>query len=70
MVKRSFTLKIDGKEYQVEIPRPGVIAVNGNVFDVEITANGVSVDGKEFNASLSEDFAVVGGRLYETEWQV
>jgi hypothetical protein len=70
MVKKSFALTIDGKTYQVEVLRPGVISVDGNVFNVEIEDNGVRVDDASFVASLSDDFAIVGGKLYETEWQV
>jgi hypothetical protein len=70
MVSKSFTLTIDGKSYQVEVVRPGVIAVDGNIFNVEKTPNGVTVDGEPMVGSMSEGFAVVGGKLYETEWQV
>ena len=68
MVKRSLKLAIDGKTYQVEILKPGTISVDGNVFQVELTENGVAVDGETLAASLAEDFAIVGGKLYETEW--
>jgi hypothetical protein len=66
MVK-SFALTIDGKSYRAEILRPGVISVDGNVFHVEKTDRGVQVDGTPMVGSLSEGFAVVGGRLYETD---
>lgn len=70
MVSKSFSLTIDGRTYQVDVVRPGVIAVDGNVFSIERTESGVSVDGEAFTGSLSEGFAVIGGRLYETEWQL
>jgi hypothetical protein len=69
MVK-SFALTIDGQTYQVETLRPGVISVDGNVFHVERTARGVIVDGDPMVGSMSEGFAVVGGKLYETDWQL
>jgi hypothetical protein len=69
MVKKSFTLTVDGKTYQVQVLRPGVIAVDGNVFNVETDENGVRVNDESFVASLSEGFAIVGGKLYETEWE-
>ena len=69
MVK-SFALTIDGQTYQVGILRPGVISVDGNVFHVERTARGVTVDGSPMVGSMSEGFAVVGGKLYETEWRL
>jgi hypothetical protein len=68
MVK-SFVLTIDGKTYQVEILRPGVIAVDGSVFHVGKTDRGVTVDGTPMVGSMSEGFAVVAGKLYETQWQ-
>ena len=70
MVKKSFSLTIDGRTYQVEVLRPGVISVDGQVHNVEVSDEGVSVDDELIVASLSEDFAVVGGKLYETEWKV
>ena len=70
MVSKSFALTIDGKTYQVEVVRPGVISVDGNVFNIERTDNGVTVDGEALVARMSEGFAIVGGKLYETEWQV
>ena len=39
--KTSFALTIDGKTYQVEVLRPGMISIDGNVFTVEMTENGV-----------------------------
>ena len=69
MVK-PFALTIDGQTYQVEILRPGVISVDGNVYHVERTARGVTVDGNPMVGSMSEGFAVVGGKLYETEWRL
>jgi hypothetical protein len=69
MVK-SFVLKVEGTTYQAEILRPGVISVDGNVFHVEKTAKGVNVDGTPMAGSLSTGFAVVGGKLYETEWEL
>jgi hypothetical protein len=70
MVKKSFALTVEGKTYQVDVVRPGVIAVDGHVFNVEMTANGVAVDGNKLVASLSKDFSIVGGVLYDTEWKV
>ena len=70
MVKKSFELIVDGKTYQVEELRPGVISVDGNVFNVAVTDKGVTVDGEPLVGSLSEGFAIVGGKLYETEWDV
>jgi hypothetical protein len=69
MVK-SFVLTIDGRTYRVEILRPGVISVDGNVFHVEKTERGVDVDGTPMVGSLSEGFAVIGGKLYETDWEL
>jgi hypothetical protein len=69
MVK-SFTLNIDGRTYQVEAIRPGVLAIDGAVVQVEISENGVQVDGEPMVAALSEEFAIVGGKLYETDWKV
>jgi hypothetical protein len=66
--KTSFALTIDDKTYQVQVLRPGTISVNGNVFTVEKTENGVKVDGDAFVGSLSEGFAIIGGKLYETDW--
>jgi hypothetical protein len=70
MVSKSLSLTIDGKTYQVEVIRPGVIAVDGNVFNVEVDGKRVRVDDQELTASLSDDVAVVSGNLYETEWKV
>jgi hypothetical protein len=70
VVSKSLALTIDGKTYEVEVLRPGVIAVDGNVYNVEKTPKGVTVDGEAMVGSMSEGFAVVGGKLYETEWQV
>jgi hypothetical protein len=70
MVSKSFALTVDNRTYQVEVVRPGVISVDGHVFNIERTANGVSVDGEALVARMSEGFAIVGGKLYETEWQV
>ena len=67
---KAFELTIDGKMYQVQVLRPGVISVDGNVFNVEMTPNGVKVDGEPFVASMCTDFGIVGGKLYETEWKV
>ena len=67
---KAFELAIDGKTYQVQILRPGVISVDGNVFNVEITPNGVKVDDESFVASIGTDFGIVGGKLYETEWKL
>lgn len=68
MVK-SFTLNIDGRTYQVEAIRPGVLAIDGHVVQVEIGPQGVEVDGQPMVATLSEGFAIVGGKLYETDWR-
>ena len=65
-----FELTIDGKRYQVQIVRPGMIAVDGNVFNVEMTSDGVKVDNELFVASVGTDLSTVGGRLYKTEWKV
>jgi hypothetical protein len=65
---KAFELAIDGKTYHVQVLRPGVISVDGNVFNVEITPNGVKVDDESFVASMCTDFGIVSGKLYETEW--
>jgi hypothetical protein len=70
MVSKSFELIIDGKTYRVEALRPGVISVDGNVFNVQVGKSGVTVNDRSLAASLSEGFAIVGGKLYETEWKV
>ena len=67
--KTSFALTIDGKTYQVQVLRPGTISVDGNVFNVEKTDNGVRVNDEGYVGSLSEGFAIIGGKLYETEWE-
>ena len=69
MVDKALALTIDGKTYQVQVLRPGVISVDGNVFNVEMDEKGVRVNDEPFVASLSEGFAIVGGKLYETEWE-
>ena len=69
MVKKSLSLNVDGRTYQVEVLRPGVLSVDGQVVNVEVTDKGVTVDGEALAASLSEGFAIVGGKLYETEWE-
>ena len=69
MVSKSFTLDIDGKTYQVDVPGPGMISIDGNVFQIEMVGNGVKVDDEAMIASLSEGFAIVGGKLYEVEWK-
>jgi len=69
MVNKSFELVVDGKSYSVEVVRPGVISVDGNVYNVETTDKGVTVDGESYAGSLSDGFAIVGGKLYETEWK-
>ena len=68
MVK-SFTLDVDGKTYQVEAIRPGVLAIDGNVVQVEITEKGARIDDEAIAATLSEGFAIVSGKLYEIDWQ-
>ena len=70
MVKKSLSLTIEDKTYQVEVLRAGAIAVDGNVYEIEMEPNGVRVNGDLLVASLSEGFAIVGGKLYETEWQI
>jgi hypothetical protein len=67
---KAFELTIDGKTYEVQVLRPGVISVDGNVFNVELTSNGVKVDDESFVASMCTDFGIVGGKLYEAEWKV
>ena len=69
MVNKSLTLTIDDRTYQVEVLRPGVLSIDGQVVNVEITEKGVVVEGEPLVASLSEGFAIVGGKLYETAWQ-
>ena len=69
-MKKSFELTIDGKTFQVEALRPGVISIDGNVVNVQVGEKGVTVNEESLAASLSEGFAVVGGKLYEVEWQV
>jgi hypothetical protein len=70
-----FDLTIDGRTYRVEVlrrpdgQRPGVISVDGNVYNVERTEDGVKVDDESFVASLCADFGIVNGKLYETEWK-
>ena len=70
MVKRAFKLTIDGKTYQVSVLHPGTISIDGNIFAVEMGERGVRVNGEPLTASLSEGFAIVGSKLYETEWEV
>ena len=70
MVKKSFALVVDGKTYQVKVLRAGVISVDGQVYDVAVNDDGVQVNGDVLAASLSEGFAIVSGKLYETEWSV
>ena len=67
--KTSFALTIDDKTYQVQVLRPGTISIDGNVYTVEKTKNGVKVGDETFVGSLSDGFAIVGGKLYETEWE-
>lgn len=69
MINKSFALTVDGKTYQVDVPGPGMISVDGNVFQIEMDAKGVKVNGETVVASLSEGFAIVGGKLYETGWK-
>ena len=66
--KTAFALTIDHKTYQVQVLRPGTISVDGNIYTVEKTENGVQVGDETFVGSLSEGFAIIGGKLYETEW--
>jgi hypothetical protein len=68
MVKKAFELTIDGKTYQVQVLRPGTISVDGNVYSVEVSEDGVRINDEKVVASLSEEFAIVGGKLYETAW--
>ena len=67
--KRSFALTIDDKTYQVQVLRPGMISIDGHIYTVEKTENGVKVGDETFVGSLSEGFAIIGGKLYETEWK-
>ena len=67
--KTSFALTIDDKTYQVQVLRPGTISIDGSVYTVEKTDNGVKVNDESFVGSLSEGFAIIGGKLYETEWE-
>ena len=67
--KTSFALTVDDKTYQVQVVRPGTISIDGNVYTVEKTENGVKVGDETFVGSLSDDFAIIGGKLYETEWE-
>ena len=70
MVNRSLKLTIEDKTYQVEVIKPGTISVDGNLFQIEVDETGVKVNGDAMTASLSEGFAIVGGKLYDTEWIV
>lgn len=70
MVSKSFTLAIDGRTYQVQVVRSGVISIDGEIYNVEGDEKGVRINGELLTASLSGDFAVVGGKLYETEWRI
>lgn len=70
MVSKSFSLTIEGKTYQVAVLQPGVISIDGKVIPVEANGKRVNVNGTSVVASLSEDFAVVGGKLYDITWQV
>ena len=70
MVKKSFELTVNGKTYQVEALRPGVLSIDGNVVNVTAGEQGVTVNDESLAASLSEGFAIVGGKLYQTDWQV
>ena len=67
--KTSFALTIDDKTYQVQVLRPGTISIDGHVYTVEKTENGVKVGDEAFVGSLSHGFAIIGGKLYETEWE-
>ena len=67
--KTSFALTIDDKTYQVQVLRPGTISIDGNVYTVQKTENGVQVGDETFVGSLSDGFAIIGGKLYETEWK-
>ena len=69
MVNRSFALTVDGKTYRVEVLHSGMISVDGIVFNVEMTEDGVRINDEAEVASLCEGFAIVGGKLYETEWE-
>lgn len=69
MVNKSFELVVDGKSYSVEVVRPGVISIDGQVYNVEATDKGVTVEGENYVGSLSDGFAIVAGKLYETEWK-
>jgi hypothetical protein len=67
--KTSFALTIDDKTYQVQVLRPGTISIDGTVYTVQKTENGVQVGDETFVGSLSDGFAIIGGKLYETEWE-
>lgn len=67
---KSFKLTVDGKAYQVDIPGPGMISVDGNVFKIAIDPKGIQVNDKLLVSSLSQDFAIVGGKLYEVSWKI
>ena len=46
MVKKSFSLNVDGRIYQIRVLRPGVLSIDGQIVNVEMTDNGVSVEGE------------------------
>ena len=56
--KTSFALTIDDKTYQVQVLRPGTISIDGNVYTVEKTENGVKVGDETLTGSLSDGFAI------------
>jgi len=70
MVKKSLSLTIDGRTYQVEVLRPGVISVDGSIYSVEMNEKGVVVNDQLMVASLSGGLAIVDGKLFETTWNV
>ena len=47
-----------------------MLSIDGNVFNVTAGEQGVTVNDEPLAASLSEGFAIVGGKLYQTDWQV
>ena len=44
-------------------------AVYQNIYTIEKTENGIKVGEEAFVGSLSDGFAIIGGKLYETEWE-
>ena len=64
--KTSFALTIDDKTYQVQVLRPGTISIDGNVYTVEKTENGVQVDDETFvddGNPAADPFVTVGDHV-------